>query len=41
MVRHVIITGLILVTLILLLMIGDLRTTLIAAATGLHLLMGR
>ena len=32
-VRHVIITGLILVTLILLLMIGDLRTTLIAAAT--------
>ena len=32
-VKHVIITGLILVTLILLLMIGDLRTTLIAAGT--------
>lgn len=32
-VKHVIITGLLLVTLILLLMLGDLRTTLIAAAT--------
>jgi heavy metal efflux system protein len=32
-VEHVIITGLVLVTLILLLMLGDLRTTLIAAAT--------
>lgn len=32
-VKHVIITGLVLVTLILLLMLGDLRTTLIAAAT--------
>ena len=32
-VKHVILTGLILVTLILLLMLGDLRTTLIAAAT--------
>lgn len=32
-VEHVIVTGLVLVTLILLLMIGDLRTTLIAAAT--------
>ncbi len=32
-VEHVIVTGLILVTLILLLMLGDLRTTLIAAAT--------
>ena len=32
-VRHVILTGLALVTLILLLMLGDLRTTLIAAAT--------
>jgi cobalt-zinc-cadmium resistance protein CzcA len=32
-VQHVILTGLVLVTLILLLMLGDLRTTLIAAAT--------
>jgi cobalt-zinc-cadmium resistance protein CzcA len=32
-VRHVILTGLVLVTLILLLMLGDLRTTLIAAST--------
>lgn len=32
-VKHVIVTGLVLVTLILLLMLGDLRTTLIAAAT--------
>ncbi len=32
-VKHVIVTGLLLVTLILLLMLGDLRTTLIAAAT--------
>ena len=32
-VRHVIFTGLVLVTVILLLMLGDLRTTLIAAAT--------
>ena len=32
-VKHVILTGLFLVTLILLLMLGDLRTTLIAAAT--------
>lgn len=32
-VEHVILTGLVLVTLILLLMLGDLRTTLIAAAT--------
>jgi cobalt-zinc-cadmium resistance protein CzcA len=32
-VKHVILTGLLLVTLILLLMLGDLRTTLIAAAT--------
>lgn len=32
-VKHVILTGLVLVTLILLLMLGDLRTTLIAAAT--------
>jgi cobalt-zinc-cadmium resistance protein CzcA len=32
-VKHVIITGLLLVTVILLLMLGDLRTTLIAAAT--------
>ncbi len=31
--KHVILTGLLLVTLILLLMLGDLRTTLIAAAT--------
>ena len=32
-VKHVIITGLVLVTLILLFMLGDLRTTVIAAAT--------
>ncbi|HVG27939.1 MAG TPA: CusA/CzcA family heavy metal efflux RND transporter [Acidobacteriaceae bacterium] len=32
-VQHVILTGLVLVTLVLLLMLGDLRTTLIAAAT--------
>lgn len=32
-VKHVILTGLVLVTLVLLLMLGDLRTTLIAAAT--------